>query len=293
MNDKTILVTGATGATGSATIKLLIERGESVRALVHKEDERSEALRLLGVDVRVGDLLDFDAVRAAAEGIHSAYFIYPIAPGILEATAYFAQAAEEAKIKAVVNMSQASARRIAKSHAAQNHWLAERLFDRSVVAVTHLRPTLFAEWILYFAGFIKAGLLPLPMGTGCHAPITTGDQARVIASILAAPEAHDGQVYPLYGAEEMSFPEMAEITGQILGKPVRYERTEPAVLRAMLQGKGRKFDDEFFWQHLREISIDHQNGVFAGTNDLVEKIGGEKPTTFREFIERNRSALTA
>ena len=293
MNERKILVTGATGATGSATISLLIERGESIRALVHKEDERSEALRCKGVEISVGDLLDFESVRAAVEGIYSAYFIYPIAPGILEATAYFAQAAEEAEIKAIVNMSQASARRIAKSHAAQNHWIAERLFDRSGVPVTHLRPTLFAEWILYFAGFIKAGVLPLPMGTGVHAPITTGDQARVIANILVAPEAHSGQVYPLYGAEEMSFPEMTEMMAQILGKAVRYERTEPTALRAMLQGRGRKFDDDFFWQHLREISIDHQNGIFAGTNDLVEKIGGEKPTTFRKFIERNRSALTA
>jgi NAD(P)H dehydrogenase (quinone) len=30
---------------------------------------------------------------------------------------------------------------------------------------------------------------------------------------------------------------------------------------------------EFLVQHLREVAIDHTNGVFAGTNDFVEKIG--------------------
>jgi len=115
----------------------------------------------------------------------------------------------------------------------------------------------------------------------------------VIASILIAPDAHKGQVYPLYGAKEMSFPQMAEELSQILGKPVRYEHKDVAALRAMLQGSGRKFADDFFWQHLSEITIDHQNGVFAGTNDLVEKIGGKKPLTFAEFVEMHRSKLTA
>src|SRR5439155_26791403 len=67
-------------------------------------------------------------------------------PGILEATAFFAQAALEQGVSAIVNMSQISARRIAKSHAAQNHWIAERLLDRSGIPVTHLRPTLIHAW---------------------------------------------------------------------------------------------------------------------------------------------------
>ena len=45
------------------------------------------------------------------------------------------------------------------------------------------------------------------------------------------------------------------------------------------------------WQHLEEIAKDHQNGVFAGTNDLVEKIGGKRPIGLAEFLEANRSAF--
>lgn len=293
MSEAKILVTGATGATGRATIKLLTERGESVRALVRKEDERSEALRGQGVEIVLGDLLDFDTVRAAVEGIHSAYFIFPIGPGILEATTYFAQSAQEAGVKAIVNMSQASARRSAQSHAARNHWIAERVFDWSGVPVTHLRPTLFAEWILYFAGAVKTGILPLTMDTGVHAPIAAEDIARVIANILIAPESHKGQVYMLYGAKELSFPQMANEMSQILGTPVKFKSTDVATLRTMLQGAGSKYGDDFFWQHIEAITIDHQNGVFSGTNDLVEKIGGKKPLTFAEFVQKHRSKLTA
>jgi len=76
-------------------------------------------LRELGAEVISGDLLDFDQVRQALDSIQSAYFVYPIQPGLLDATAYFAQSAKEAGVQAVVNMSQVSARREAKSHAAR------------------------------------------------------------------------------------------------------------------------------------------------------------------------------
>src|SRR5215467_3343650 len=108
------LISGATGATGSKTVRFLLEAGAKVRAYVHRQDERSTALSALGAELITGDLLDFEAVRTAMEGVKGAYFVYPIQPGILQATAYFAQAATEAAVSAIVNMSQISARREAK-----------------------------------------------------------------------------------------------------------------------------------------------------------------------------------
>jgi NAD(P)H dehydrogenase (quinone) len=63
--------------------------------------------------------------------------VYPIrVPGILEATALFAQAAIDEGVGFIVNMSQISARRVAKSRASRDHWIAERLFDRSGMKAT-------------------------------------------------------------------------------------------------------------------------------------------------------------
>ena len=52
---QTILVTGATGDTGRPTVKLLLERGHKVKALVRKDDERAQTLGEQGADVIVGD----------------------------------------------------------------------------------------------------------------------------------------------------------------------------------------------------------------------------------------------
>ena len=84
-----ILITAATGRTGKATAKLLLERGLSVRALVRKEDERSEELARLGAEIVTAELRDFDSLRAAMKDVSRAYFVFPIGAGLIESTAYF------------------------------------------------------------------------------------------------------------------------------------------------------------------------------------------------------------
>jgi uncharacterized protein YbjT (DUF2867 family) len=124
----------------------------------------------------------------------------------LQATTLFAQAASEAGVHAVVNMSQISASREARSNAARQHWLAERLLDRTAMVTSHLRPTFFSEWINWFwVCRENEGVLRLPLGNGRHAPISGRDQANVIAAILQNPDPHDRQIYPLVGPEDAMF----------------------------------------------------------------------------------------
>ncbi len=293
-----VLVTGATGDTGRATVDELLARGHQVRALAHGQDERSKRLQERGVEVVYGDLLDFGQVKVALRGVQRAYFVYPIRPGILQATAYFAQAAKEAGVDGIVNMSQISAREDAKSHAATDHWLAERVFDWSGVPVAHIRPTYFAEWLLYLAPMIKAGLLHVPFGTGKHAPIAAEDQGRAVAGILENPATHKGKTYPLFGPVEYTYRETAQVLSRVLGKSVEYKQVDFEEFKKTLQAgekgsakaKGRE-GNEFLFQHLREVAIDHQNGIFEGTNELVEKLGGRAPMTLEAFINKHRKAF--
>src|SRR6266853_758966 len=218
------LITGATGATGGDAARQLLEKDHAVRVLDHRPDERSEQLQKLGAEAVFGDFLDFDAVRAAVNGVQRAYFCYPISPGIVQATAQFAQASKEAGVEVIVNMSQKSARSDAKSEAARQHWLGERVFDWSGVPAVHLRPTFFADWLLNLAPMIRQGRMPVPFGrTGRHAPVAAEDQARLIVGVLQNPGPHIGKTYPLFGPVELTQPEIAAIVGKVLGKEVKYE----------------------------------------------------------------------
>ncbi|TQL56203.1 uncharacterized protein YbjT (DUF2867 family), partial [Subtercola boreus] len=225
MSVSTLLVTGANGSTGFAAVQALSGGGHTIRALVHRDDERADRLRELGAQIVEGDLLDIDSVHAALDGVSAAYFVYPVQPGLIDATAYFAQAATETGVQAIVNLSQRTARRDSGSHAARDHWIAERVFDWSGVPVTHLRPTLFAEWLLYdFArqGVIDHDVLALPFGDGQFAPLAAADQGRVIAAILSDPSPHAGKTYFLNGLTVMNGEQIAAALGEGIGRPIRY-----------------------------------------------------------------------
>jgi NAD(P)H dehydrogenase (quinone) len=288
---KKVLITGATGSTGKNAIKKLLELKVPVRALVHKKDARSEQLSTQGVEVFEGDLSDFDSVSEALKGITGAYFMYPIqVPGILEATAFFAQAAIEAGVGFIVNMSQISARRAAKSHAAQGHWIAERMLDRSGIPVAHIRPTFFAEWLMYVASFIKQqNQLILPFGQARYAPIAAEDLGRVVASVLADPSSHAGQNYPLFGPKELTQFEVAGILSDVLGRKITYIPMEIEAFKGVLKDMGRT---PHFIQHVSAVAQDCRDGIFSGTNDLVEKITGQKPMQMVDYIVKNKALFS-
>ena len=289
MSNELYLVTGATGATGRSAIDHLLSRGSKVRAFVHNDDDRAEALRGKGVEVVFGDLLDNVAVQKAVQGVTSAYFVYPILqPQLVDASAYFAHAAITAGVRSIVNMSQISARADAVSLAARSHWYGERVFDWAGVPVTHLRPTFFMEWLTY--GFqlpliANRNLIKVPGGGGRHAPISAEDQGRAIANIMLDPAPHSGKTYPLYGAVEMDHDELASAVGEALGRNIRYEPESFDDFSARLNSIGMP---KHFIQHIVAVYRDYQNGDFAGNNDAIEALTGRKPMTVGEYVKANR-----
>ncbi len=278
------LITGATGKTGAYATTALLERGHRVRAMVHRKDERSDRLAEAGAEIVVGDMLDLDAVVQVTAGVDGVYFAYPIAPGLIEASAVMLQAAEENRVGALVNMSQISARRDAVSNSARAHWIAERMLDHFNGAVTHLRPTFFAEWLTTF-GDKKSGELRLPFAKAHHAPIASEDQGRVIAALLEDPQRHAGMTYPLYGPTELDHYQIAAIMSQTLGRQVTYVPIEIDEFRSRLEQRGMSAHQI---QHLTNVAVDYRNGIFAGTNDVVRSLTGRDPLTVAAFVERNR-----
>ena len=288
MAQEKFLITGATGMSGTHVVEQLLEKGHSVRILAHQEDERSKRLQELGAEVAVGDLLELATVRPALQGISGAYFVYPVRPGLVEASVVFAQAAKEAGVKIIVNMSQNPARPDAKSKATLSHWLSEQVFAWSGVPAANLRAGFFTEWLLYARGSIAAGTMKMPWGsTVRHAPVATEDLARVTVGIFANPEVHGGKTYPLFGPVEYTYPEIAKIVGGVIGKDVGYEQVSVDDFAASIGMSS----NSYFKQHCEQVKIDHENRVFEGTNDLIAEIGGRPSVTVEQFATTYRPAF--
>ncbi|MER6007877.1 hypothetical protein ABT120_55715 [Nonomuraea angiospora] len=59
--------------------------------------------------------------------------------------------------------------------------------------------------------------------------------------------------------------------------------------RTILEDRGAS---EHLIQHLLAVAVDYRNGIFAGINDVVKKIGGTDPLDVESFVVQNRAALT-
>lgn len=285
---KKFLVTAAAGDTGAPTVKLLRESGHPVRAMVRSDDERAEKLRALGADVVVADMLKLKQVRAALEGVSAAYLCYPLGEGLVEATAVFAQAAKEAQLELIVNLSQKQSRADATSQQTLNHWLSEQVLNWSGVPTAHLRVTLFAEWLLYTAHLIRAGRYVTPFDADSRfAPIAAADIARVVAGILDNPEQHVGKIYPLHGPVEYSHLELSQLLASVLGKEIRFEQVHVDNFLNLLGMP----DNKTMRSHFSAIRKDQQEGLLEGLDDTGVRIIGRPLMTIPEFIELHHSRL--
>jgi NAD(P)H dehydrogenase (quinone) len=277
---------GMVGSTGNHAARQLIAKGLPVRAFVHRDDERADQLRQLGAEIAVGDLRDFEVVRAALDGVQRAYFTYPIADGLLEATTIFAAAGRDAGLESMVNMSQITARPNHPSPASRQHWLAERLLDWSGIGVTHLRPPFFLENLIFFAAptISTEGKINLPYGEGRHAPVAGEDLARVAVGILTDPAPHRGKTYVPTGPTSLSIAEMAAVFARVLGHPVEYVDIPVERWRENLSSLGLSLH---FVEHLSRVAEAHQRGEFDALTDVVETVGGAPPKSLEAFIREN------
>lgn len=285
-----VLISGATGDTGRAAVREAISLGLDVRAMVHAKDARSEALEKLGAEVVLGDLLAIDTVRSAMEGADAAYFVWPVAPGLLHATVNFAQAAKEAGISTVINLSQRSANRFSASHSCQDSFIAEQVLNSSGLPVIHLRPTYFLEWLLYpwQLPYLQQGILRMPVGKGRHSPIAADDQGRVIAALLKNPEAHIGKTIPISGPVEMDHEQMAAELTEALGRKIVFQDLPIDDYCRSLEQIGVP---PYVVQHFRGAMDDYQHGHMAGADNNVEQLTGRRSMTVGEFARAHADVL--
>ncbi len=294
MSKPMVLVTGATGKTGSPVVKQLLEKDFPVRAFVRRRDARSEHLEALGAKVVLGDFLDLVSVRSAMQGVKRVYFCSPPdGDRLLEAATNVAVAARDEGVEAVVNMSQISAREKASSPLARHHWLSENVLAWANIGASHIHPTYFAEMLYILSGrsIAEEGKIYLPYGDERHAPVSAEDIARVVVGILADPKPHVGQHYVLTGPRNMTIAEMAEVFTKVLGKPVEYVNLPIEQWRRILVEKAGL--SEFLATHLAHVAQDHQDGVFSAKTDIVERIGGRPPQSLEDFIRANAKAFGA
>src|SRR3954453_4331215 len=291
-HDNPILVTGAAGAVGGVgrtLTELLLTKGQKVRAMVRREDERAQALRSLGAEDVQGDLTDLASMHQAIEGCRGIYFGMSVSAAYLEATINTAAVARHHGVEVFVNMSQMTVTQMSISETTNSpqhklHWLAEQALSWSGLPVVTMRPTVFLEgFFLHIAapGRRASDELALPMGGGKTSPISAVDVARAVAAILDDPAPHIGQIYDLTGPESADLTHHARAFSEALGRPIRYRDVPlPAWSESLRQAR---FPDHLV-SHLSAMAELTRQGRYDRMTDTMCKLIGQATTNMRDFV---------
>lgn len=279
-----LLITGAGGKTGQALIRALAAKGETIRALVRR-DEQAEAVQALGAyEVIAGDLLDEDAVCRAMEGVRSVYHIPPnVHPDEVAIGRRVIDAAREAGVTHFVYHSVLHPHTQAMPH----HWnklrVEEMLFE-SGLPFTILQPTAYMQNIL--AGWdtlVAESILrvPYPVDT-CLSLVDLDDVAEAAADVLTE-LGHTRATYELVGTRALSQSEVAEILSQKIGRAVQAE-AEPVEAwekRARKTGMG-----EYQVSTLVSMFRYYERFGLWGNPNVLGWLLRRQPTSFPAFVER-------
>jgi NAD(P)H dehydrogenase (quinone) len=287
MRKPKILVTAAAGKTGAATALLLLRKGFPVRALVRREDDRSRRLEEAGAEIAVGSMEDWADIESALKGVQRAYFCPPLEPGTLRRAAFFAAAAQEAKLEFVAVLSQWLADPLHPAVHAREKWLTGKIMDwMPGIGTVTINPGFFADnYMALLEPAAQFGLMAFPLGDGLNAPPSNEDIARVVVGTLTDPAPHIGKSYRPTGPRLLSPPDIAGIIGEVLKRPVKYQN---APMKLFLKASTTLGIPDFVIEELSWFLLDYQRNAFglgAPTTAVLE-IGGAAPEDFETIVRR-------
>ncbi len=279
---------------------MLRQRGLPVRALVHREDARAEALRATGAQLVVGDLTRGADVARALAGCRRLYFGMSVSPSYLEATVIAAAVARErGGLEVFVNISQMTVSQMTLTNVTDSpqhrqQMLAEQVLNWSGLPVVHVRPTVFLEnpfftdWAA--ESIARDGSIRLPFGTGKTSPVAAQDVAAVITTILANPSVHIGRVYELTGPRSEDMHAVAAEYSAALGRTITYVDVPSDNWR---DNELRKRNlPEHLFAHLLTMAHLHADNRYDRVTHDVEAITATPALSVRDFVAKHAAIFS-
>ena len=275
MQNKTILVTGATGNVGGALLPLLA----SLPATVIAGSTRGHAVG--GVPGRAIDFADVPSLTQAFTGVDVTFIVIPLRPDMVQLAANVAQAARAAGVKHLVRVSGAGADPQSPFAIGRVQGQADQHLVASGIPTTLLRPKNFMQnFSGFLAGMVQGGTFYSSQGQGRIPFIDVRDIAAVAAKVLENPSAHAGQAYVLTGPEALTNREALEHIGQATGKSIALVDIPESAAQQSLRDMGMP---EVVVEVMSSLNQVISAGYVAEVTDTVQQLTGHPARTFADF----------
>ncbi len=284
-----IVITGATGNTGSVIAEKLLTAGEKVR-VVGRSAERLQRFAAKGAEVFVGDVADAEGMTRALTGADAAYLMIPPDMKAKDVAAHqdsvinaLSAAVEKAGVKHVVLLSSIGADQAEKVGPIKGlHRFEQRLNRIANLNALYLRAGFFMENLFQYIALIKSmGMIAGPNRGDVPAPwIATRDIAAVAAGALRKRDFSGKQVRELLGPRDYTMNEVAKIVGKAIGKEkLSYSKVPAMMAKPAMAAMALSSD---IIDNIIEMYAGAEAGLVAAREPRSPQ--NTTPTTLEQFV---------
>jgi uncharacterized protein YbjT (DUF2867 family) len=284
---KTVLVTGATGTVGSEVIKQLSKASTDVniKAGVHsvenaklvKEDDRIKAVQI--------DYKKPETLKESFKDADKLFLLTHDSPKSPEHASNLVAEAKKSGIRHIVKLSALGADMESVVASLRLHRQAEKIIEESGIPYTFLRPGEFMQNFVNFDSqtIKEQGAFYLPAGDPKVSFVDVRDIAAVAVKTLTDDEKHNNnKTYTITGPEALSYYQAAEILSNATGKKISYVNVSKEEARRAMKEMGI---DDWWINTIIEVYDFYKSGIQAQVSSAVEEVTGKKPISFSQFAK--------
>ena len=286
---KEILITGATGNFGRATINFLLKKGIpaiSISAFI-RDAAKATDLKSKGVVLKTGDYDDYSSMVNAFKGTDKLLLISgsDVAKRTIQQM-NAVKAAKEAGVKHIIYTSFQRRNETASSPialVAEAHIKTEKWLKESGIEYTIMKNNLYLDGLPGFIGdkILETGVIYQPAGDGKTAYVLRNDMAEAAAHILAT-DGHENKEYDITSDKAYTYSDIASILSQLTGKTIKYVSPSKEEFIKTLSAAGVPMQ---YVQIFAAFADAIKQGEFDKTSSALEKLIGRKPTSLEDFLK--------
>jgi NAD(P)H dehydrogenase (quinone) len=293
LEDKQLLVTGASGHVGKAAVAELRRLGAKKVIAATRTPGKHHELAALGVEEREADFDRPETLQAAFRGVERLLLVSTDslhAPDVrIKQHRAAIQAAVDAGAEHVVYTSLPNAHPTAGPSIPDDHFWTEVALFESALDWTILRNNLYAEVILRFAQFaLKTGKLVSATQSQGRSYVTREDCARTAAAALL--NSTGKAIYDVTGPASVTHEQIASVLSRLSGKSIHHVNMTPEEIEKGLVAAGIP---QFAARSVRELDEEASRGYQAIVTATVTNFTGRVPMSVENFLQTTVPALMA